>query len=132
MNGRTFEQTMMSPISMRTKLASGALLLTAGLALMPSQAHAQTPNNVLLFPAVVNGDRNDSTKLVEDDVTEALRNQLSKLGIAAVVYNNESQASSARSTRAIKSFLIKTQTLALAMTIVKRSVLRKWLVLRST
>ncbi|WP_309707056.1 hypothetical protein [Armatimonas sp.] len=72
---------------MRTKLASGALLLTAGLALMPSLAHAQTPSNVLLFPAVVNGDRNDSTKLVEDDVTEALRNQLTKLGIAAVVYN---------------------------------------------
>ena len=77
---------MMSPITMRRTLASGALLLTAGLTLMPGHAYAQTPSNVLLFPAVVDGDRSDSTKLAEEIVTEAVRHQLGKLGIAAVVY----------------------------------------------
>ena len=77
---------MMSPITMRRTLVSGAVLLTTGLALVPGQANAQTPSNVLLFPAVVDGDRTESTKLVEEIVTDAVRNQLSKLGIAAVVY----------------------------------------------
>ncbi|WP_395094525.1 hypothetical protein [Armatimonas sp.] len=77
---------MMSPITMRRTLASGALLLTAGLTLMPGHAYAQTPSNVLLFPAIVDGDRSESTKLAEEIVTEAVRNQLGKLGIAAVVY----------------------------------------------
>ncbi len=72
---------------MRTKLACGSLLLTAGLALAPCQAYAQTPSNVLLFPSVVDGDRNASTKLVEEIVTEAIRVKLSKLGMATVVYN---------------------------------------------
>jgi hypothetical protein len=78
---------MMSPISTRIKLASGVLLLTAGLALMPRQAHAQTPSNVLLFPAVVDGDRTSGTKLVEEVVTDAIRSKLAKLGVAAVVYS---------------------------------------------
>ena len=74
---------------MRTKLASGALLLTAGLAALPvsAQTAQQTPSNVLLFPAIVDGDRKESTKLVEEEVTGAIRDRLSKLGIAAVVYS---------------------------------------------
>ena len=71
---------------MRRMFASGALLLTTGLAFVPGQAFAQAPSNVLLFPAVVDGDRTDSTKLAEEIVTESVRSQLTKLGIAAVVY----------------------------------------------
>jgi hypothetical protein len=77
---------MMSPITMRRMFSSGAILLTTGLALIPGQASAQSPSNVLLFPAVVDGDRTDSTKLAEEIVTEAVRAQLSRIGIAAVVY----------------------------------------------
>jgi hypothetical protein len=82
-------KSMMSPISMRTKLALGALLLTAGLSALPAAAQTaqQIPNNVLLFSPVVDGDRKESTKLVEDEITGAIRDRLAKLGIAAVVYS---------------------------------------------
>lgn len=75
---------MMSPKTTRRALLAGGLLLVAGLA-APMQAHAQ--NSVLLFPAVVDGNRNDSTRLTEEIVTEAVRTQLAKIGVTAVVYN---------------------------------------------
>jgi hypothetical protein len=77
---------MMSPKTTRRALLTGGLLLIAGMAVMPGKAQAQT-NSVLLFPAVVDGNRNESTKLVEEIVTESVRAQLAKVGITAVVYS---------------------------------------------
>lgn len=77
---------MMSPKTTRRALLTGGLLLAAGLALTPGTARAQA-SSVLLFPAVVDGNRNESTKLVEEIVTDAVRGQLAKIGITAVVYS---------------------------------------------
>jgi hypothetical protein len=79
-------KTMMSPKTTRRVLLAGGLLLVAGLAIMPGSARAQT-NSVLLFPAVVDGNRNENTKLSEEIVTEAIRIQLAKVGVTAVVYS---------------------------------------------
>jgi len=85
----------MSPMSLRHPLANGAFLVTAAsllATLTTGHAYAQRtppppPTNLLLFPAVVDGDRTERTQLVEEIVTDAVRAQLAKLGISVVVYS---------------------------------------------
>lgn len=82
-------------MSLRHPIVRGASLLTAAVsitALVAGSANAQRtppppPSNLLLFPAVVDGDRTESTQLVADAVTDAVKSQLTKLGISVVVYS---------------------------------------------
>ena len=80
---------------MHRRIGNGALLLTATLSLVtvasrPGYAQRATPpapSNILVFPAVVDGGRSESTRLVDEVVTDAVRSQLAKLGISVVVYS---------------------------------------------
>lgn len=85
----------MSPKTMDQRIGKGVLLLTATLSLTAAASrpvYAQrptppSPSNILVFPAIVDGDRSESTRLVEELVTDAVRNQLTKLGISVLVYS---------------------------------------------
>lgn len=82
-------------MSLRHLLVRRAFLLSAAVALtamIAGSASAQRtppppPSNLILFPAVVDGDRTESTQLVADAITDAVKSQLTKLGISVVVYS---------------------------------------------
>ena len=80
---------------MHPGVGSGALLCMVAFSLVTvasrpvyaQRAIPPSPSNILVFPAVVDGGRSESTRLVEDLVTDAVRSQLAKLGISVLVYN---------------------------------------------
>lgn len=77
-------------IALRAAALTATAVATFSLAASPAQAQNKPApqGSILLFPAVIDGEKGESSKLASEIVTDALRSKLRTLGFSVVVYSS--------------------------------------------